>query len=297
MKKLVILLGVLGVSLSAPFVRISDAPSMVLVLYRVLIAALLLLPWVLLRNREELRRMGKKAFWLSVVSGLFLGLHFTCYFEAIRHTSIASAVALVDTEVFFVAFLMLLLFRERIPRRAWIGILLTFAGSVLIALSDAGGGDNILLGDLIALVGAACMAVYTIIGKSCRREITTTTYTLLVYASAAATVLVILLGCGTPLFGHAPVNWLSALGMAVFCTLLGHSVFSWGLKYESAAFVSTVKLLEPVFAGILGLLLFREIPKLQVVLGGCVVILGVYVYSRFAEPRTDSAEKNCSEGQ
>ena len=65
MKKLLILLGVLGVSLSAPFVRISDAPSMVLVLYRVLIAALLLLPYVLLRNREELRRMGRRSFWLS----------------------------------------------------------------------------------------------------------------------------------------------------------------------------------------------------------------------------------------
>ena len=283
MKKLLILLGVLGVSLSAPFVRISDAPSMVLVLYRVFIAALLLLPWVLLRNRAELRRMGKASFWLSLVSGLFLGLHFTCYFEAIHHTSIASAVALVDTEVFFVAFLMLFLFRERIPRWAWIGILLTFAGSLLIALSDAGGGDNVLLGDLIALAGAACMAVYTIIGKRCRREISTTSYTLLVYSSAACTVLVILLCRGTPLLGYAPVNWLSALGMAVFCTLLGHSVFSWGLKYESAAFISTVKLLEPVFANVLGLLLFREIPKLQVVLGGCVVILGVYVYSHFAE--------------
>ncbi len=285
MKKLLILLGVLGVSLSAPLVRISDAPSMVLVLYRVLIAALLLLPWALLRNREELRRMGKASFWLSLVSGLFLGLHFSCYFAAIHHTSIASAVALVDTEVFFVAFLMMLLFRERIPRRAWLGILLTFAGSLLIALSDAGGGDNVLLGDLIALAGAACMAVYTVIGKRCRREISTATYTLLVYAAAALTVLAILLCRGTPLLGYAPVNWLSALGMAVFCTLLGHSVFSWGLKYESAAFISTVKLLEPVFASVLGLLLFREIPKLQVVLGGCVVILGVYVYSRFAEPR------------
>ena len=45
-----------------------------------------------------------------------------------------------------------------------------------------------------------------------------------------------------------------------------------------------------LFAGVLGLLLFREIPKLQVVLGGCVVILGVYVYSRFAEPPKGGAE-------
>ncbi len=77
--------------------------------------------------------------------------------------------------------------------------------------------------------------------------------------------------------------------MAVFCTLPGHSVFSWGLKYESAAFISAAKLLEPVFAGILGALLFREIPKTQVIVGGCVVILGVYVYSRFSESAAGTA--------
>ncbi len=284
MRKLIILLGVVGVSLSAPLIRVSSAPSMVLVLYRVLIAALLLAPVALVRNRRELRSLSGKDLLFCLVSGLFLGMHFACYFEAIRHTSIASAVALVDTEVFFVAFLALLLFHERIPRKAWAGILLTFLGSLLIALSDAGGGDNVLLGDLIAFAGAACMAVYTMIGKACRRRISTMAYTLLVYLSASVTVLTVLLCSGTSLLGYEPVNWLTAAGMAVFCTLLGHSVFSWGLKYESAAFISTAKLLEPVFAAILGLLLFREVPKNQVVLGGCLVILGVYAYSRFSLP-------------
>lgn len=283
MKKLLIILGVVSVSLSALFIRISTAPSMVLVLYRVLIAAGLLLPYVLLRNREELRGLGRKETALCLLSGLFLGLHFTCYFESLRHTSIASSVALVDTEVFFVAFMMLVFFREKISLPAWGGILLTFAGSLLIALSDASGGDNILLGDLIALAGAACMAVYTVIGKACRKKITTTTYTFLVYSSAALTVLAILLCTGIPVTGYEPVNRLTALGMAVFCTLLGHSVFSWGLRYESAAFISTVKLLEPVFAGIFGIILFKEIPQLQVVIGACIVILGVFVYSKYAE--------------
>ena len=283
MKKLLILLGVVGVSLSAPLIRISTAPSMVLVFYRVLIAAVLLCPFALLRNRDEFSHLGKKTMGLCLLSGLFLGLHFTFYFESLRHTSIASAVALVDTEVFFVAFMMLLLFRETIPVRAWLGILLTFAGSLLIALSDAAGGDNILLGDLIALAGAASMAIYTIIGKICRKEITTTAYTMLVYSSAAATVLIVLLFKGTPVLGYEPINWFTGLGMAVFCTLLGHSVFSWGLKYESAAFISTVKLLEPVFAAILGVILFREIPEPMVMIGGCIIILGVSVYSKYAE--------------
>ena len=283
MRKLLVLLGVVGVSLSAPLIRISTAPSMVLVFYRVLIASILLIPYALIRNREEFRQMGRKTALLCLMSGLFLGLHFASYFQALRYTSIASAVALVDTEVFFVAFMMFFFFREIIPLRAWAGILLTFTGSMLIALSDAGGGEHVLLGDLIALAGAACLAVYTILGKVCRKEISTTAYTTLVYSSAALTVLVILLCTGTPVLGYEPVNWLSALGMAVFCTLLGHSVFNWALKYESAAFLSTVKLLEPVFAAILGVLLFREIPSKQVMLGGFIVILGVYVYSRFSE--------------
>ena len=283
MRKLLVLLGVVGVSLSAPLIRISTAPSMVLVFYRVLIASVLLIPYALIRNREEFRQMGRKTALLCLMSGLFLGLHFASYFQALRYTSIASAVALVDTEVFFVAFMMFFFFREIIPLRAWAGILLTFTGSMLIALSDAGGGEHVLLGDLIALAGAACLAVYTILGKVCRKEISTTAYTTLVYSSAALTVLVILLCTGTPVLGYEPVNWLSALGMAVFCTLLGHSVFNWALKYESAAFLSTVKLLEPVFATILGVLLFREIPSKQVMLGSFIVILGVYVYSRFSE--------------
>ncbi len=275
MKKLIIILGVIGVSVSAPLIRFSSAPSMVLVLYRVLIAALLLSPAIALKNRAELRSISHGDLALCLVSGLFLGLHFSCYFEALRFTSIASAVALVDTEVFFVALMLLILFKERIPWLAWVGIVITFVGSVLIAWADAGDGTNVLLGDLIALAGAFCMAVYTIIGKTCRQRITTTTYTFLVYLSAGITVLVILVCSGRPLLGYGPVNWWTALGMAVFCTLLGHSVFSWGLKYESAAFIATAKLLEPVFASILGLLLFREVPQAMVIIGGCIVVAGL----------------------
>ena len=68
--------------------------------------------------------------------------------------------------------------------------------------------------------------------------------------------------------------------MAVFCNLLGHSVFSWGLKYLPPSFISTAKLLEPVFASVWALLLFSETPGLPVLLGGAVVILGIALYSR-----------------
>ena len=278
MKRLIVLLGVAGVSLSAVFVRWSTAPSLVLALYRMAFSALLLIPLALAR-RAEFRALRRRELCLSLLSGAFLGVHFACYFESLRWTSIAAAVVLVDTGVLFVALASVLILRKKLSRRAWTAVLLAFGGSVAVALADASGGGA-LRGNLFALTGSVCMAVYTMLGAVCRRSLSTTVYTSLVYLSAAGTVLAAALAGGQALTGWGPVNLLAGLGMAVFCTLLGHSVFSWGLKYLPPAFISTANLLEPVLAAVWGLLLFGERPGPLVVLGGGVILLGIAVYSR-----------------
>lgn len=291
MKKLIIVLGVLGASFSAIFVRLSDAPSLVLVFYRMLFATAVLLPVCCLSNRAELKEMTKKEFFLSALSGVFLGLHFACYFSSLRYTSIAASVVLVDTEVFFVAVISLLLWKRRISKFGWIGIGGAFFGSVLIAVSDAGGGSNVLLGDGLALLGAVFVAVYTLIGTVVRRTRSTTVYTTVVYGAGALTVLLVLLLTGISPVGYGRSDYLASLGLAVFCTLMGHSIFSWGLHYESPAFVSMAKLLEPVFATIMGMFLFREIPGGMVVLGGVIVILGVACYCLRADSAVEKETK------
>ena len=287
MKRLAVLLGVAGVSLSAVLVRWSTAPSLILVLYRVGMAAALLAPYTLLRHREELRALARREVLLCLASGAFLGLHFAAYFESLRCTSIASSVVLVDTEVLFVALGTVLVLRQRLSGRAWLAVTLAFGGSVVIAMADTAVGPDAVRGDIIALSGALCMAVYTMIGAVCRKNISTTVYTFLVYCSAALTVLVIALFSGLPLAGYGAENVLTAFGMAVFCTLLGHSVFSWGLKYLPPAFISTAKLLEPVFASVWGLALFGERPGLLTLLGGAVIIAGVALYGRAAGRETE----------
>ena len=287
MKRLAVLLGVAGVSLSAVLVRWSTAPSLILVLYRVGMAAALLAPYTLLRHREELRTLAQREVLLCLASGAFLGLHFAAYFESLRWTSIASSVVLVDTEVLFVALGTVLVLRQRLSGRAWLAVTLAFGGSVVIAMADTAVGPDAVRGDIIALSGALCMAVYTMIGAVCRKNISTTVYTFLVYCSAALTVLVIALFSGLPLAGYGAENVLTAFGMAVFCTLLGHSVFSWGLKYLPPAFISTAKLLEPVFASVWGLALFGERPGVLTLLGGAVIIAGVALYGRAAGRETE----------
>ena len=279
MKRFIVLLGAAGVSLSAIFVRWSTAPSLVLAVYRMVFSALLLLPAAVAR-REEFRVLRRRELGLSLLSGAFLGVHFACYFESLRWTSIAAAVVLVDTEVLFVALASVLVLRKRLGGRAWLAVLLAFGGSVTVALADVSAGSDALRGNLFALTGSVCMAVYTMLGAVCRRTLSTTAYTSLVYLSAAGTVLAAALAGGETLVGWGAVNLLAGLGMAVFCTLLGHSVFSWGLKYLPPAFIATANLLEPVLAAVWGLFLFSERPGLQVVSGGVMILMGIALYSR-----------------
>ena len=278
MKRLIVLLGVAGVSLSALLVRWSTAPSLILALYRMVFAAALMTPAAL--RGGSLSGLTRRELLLSLLSGAFLGLHFACYFEALNRTSIASAVVLVDTEVLFVALASALILKKKLSPRAWLAVLTAFGGGALVALADRSGGTGALTGDLIALAGAACVSVYTMLGAVCRERLSTTAYTYLVYLSASGTLLGIALVTGTPLLGYGPVNLLTGLGLAVFCTLLGHSVFSGGLKYLPPAFISAVKLLEPVFSALYGLFLFAERPGGLVILGGALILLGIGLYSQ-----------------
>lgn len=107
-------------------------------------------------------------------------------------------------------------------------------------------------------------------------------YSYFLYASAALTVLMFLVASGTAPVGYEPVNFLTTLGMAVCCTIGGHSIYSWGLKFLPASFVASAKMMEPVFASVWALFLFGEKPGILVILGGAVVILGIVIYGRIS---------------
>lgn len=281
-KKLILFIGVLGTSLSAVFVHLSAMPQFALVLYRTGFATLLLLPafW---RHRKELSAANPKLLLLSMLSGMFLALHFAAYFTSLRYTSVSAATVLVDTEVFFVAgFLWVFLHRGQ-PRRALWGILLAFVGSIVIGLGDQANGTNPFFGNIMALLGAAAMSGYTLLGMVCRKTISTTVYTFFVYFSCALCALLMTLASGLPLAGYDSQSVLAALALAVFSTILGHSIYSWALRYFNPAYVSTVKLAEPIFSTTAFFLLFGQIPTLAAVVGGCLVLLGIGIFTLVKE--------------
>ncbi|MBQ8932840.1 MAG: DMT family transporter [Lachnospiraceae bacterium] len=282
-KKLIILAAVFGTASSSIMARFSTCPSMVLTLYRMMFTCLIMAGPGLADLKVHYRELKPEDYICCFISGFFLAVLIAASYECLKYTSVAAAVLLTDSEVFFVAFLQRIFFKEKITGPGWAAILITFAGSMIVALGDAAsgsGGSNMLKGDLIALAGAFFMAMTSIMGKKCRVRMTNRSYTGLQYLCTLFVTIVILLLMKIPFFGYDTINYSLALGQTVICTLLGLSVFSWGLKYLNAAFISTAKLAEPVFSSILALIIFHEIPPVTTVIGGIVVISGILLYLR-----------------
>ena len=278
---IMIVVGVLGISLSSIFVKFSQAPSAVTAAWRLLWTVLMLTPVVLGKAgvRRELIGAPKKLVWLSVFSGLFLAIHFVLWFESLQHTSVASSTTIVCTEVIWVCLGFCLFLKGRISGKAMLAIGVTLLGSVLIALSDSGSGAG-LYGDILALLAAVAVAVYTLIGRVVREKLSTTVYTYMVYTACAAVLVATCLVQGLHLFAY---GWSAVIVgglLAVFSTILGHSIFSWCLKYFSPSFVSASKLCEPVVAAIMAGFLFGELPGWLQILGGALILGGVLWYSR-----------------
>ena len=276
-----IVLGVVGISLSSIFVKYSAAPAAVTAAWRLLWTVALMTPvvWGSGTVRRELLGVNGKIAVLSALSGLFLAVHFVLWFESLNQTSVASSTTIVCTEVIWVCLGYRLFLGGRIPGRAALAIAVTLAGSVLIAFADSGSRGH-LRGDVLALLAAVAVAGYTLIGRVVRAQASPTVYTYLVYTACAAVLVLTCAfqGLGLTAYGSSPI--FVGLALAGFSTILGHSIFSWCLKYFSPAFVSASKLCEPVGAAALAAVLFAQIPTALQLLSGGLILGGVLWYSR-----------------
>ena len=287
---IMIIVGVVGISLSSIFVKYSSAPSAVTAAYRLLWTILLMSPVTFGRReiRQELFHVSRRNLLLSILSGVFLAVHFTLWFESLHHTSVASSTTIVCTEVIWVSLGYALFLKGRMSLRSVLAIAVTLVGSALIAFADSSAGGAHLYGDLLSLLAAITVAAYVLLGRVVRESVSTTVYTFIVYASCAAMLLLFCLVQRNSLFGYGFSGILVGLLLAVFSTILGHSIFSWCLKYFSPSFVSASKLCEPVVAAVLAGFLFGETPAALQLAGGALILGGVLYYSKLE--REDAAD-------
>jgi drug/metabolite transporter (DMT)-like permease len=251
---LLLILSVSMVSSASILITISVSPSLVKVFWRTLYGSLFMaIIGVFRGDFKALRKPEVRRNWLWLVAiGIVLSLHFSTWFQSLELTSIPASVVLVDSSPIFTAILSTLFLGEALRKRSWIGIAIAIIGAILLVWIDYGLELGALTGDLLALAGAVFLALYFIGGRK--------------YAKDMPNVLV-----------FEPSEVLIFLALAIFPTVLGHSVNNYLLTKVPAYVVSTAVLGEPIGATILAALLLNQVIESSEFVGFSIILFGVAI--------------------
>ncbi len=287
----------LAVSTSSIFIRFAQmdgAPSLVIAALRMSIATVLIAPIALTRHWDEIKRFTRTEMLLGVFSGIFLALHFATWITSLEYTSVASSVVFVGTGPLWVALLSPMLLKEHISRVAIVGLALAVVGGAIIGLADACVWDGGLVcqslqdalqgramwGNFLALMGAWAVTGYLIIGRKLRAGTSLVPYIFLVYGMAAVTLVIILFVSGNTPFGYEAKTYGWIFLLAAIPQLIGHTTYNWALKYLNATLVAVTVLGEPIGSATLAFFLLNETPALMTMIGGALILVGIFLSSR-----------------
>ena len=274
-------LGIIGIGTSGPLIAMSTMPVLTLIFWRNLGGSLVTLPFALRHQRDK---AGVK--W-AVIAGVVLALHFVGFFLAMRMTTVAAGTALVALQPIFAA-LFVKLSGGHIPSKAWLGMIVSFAGVLLVVGVDLQISFKSFLGDLAALISAALAAAYMIAGSKAQRTLETTTYTTICYFICSMTALPMALIAGNEIFSFSAKEWWILLGLILGAQLLGHSMFNSALKRVSPAVVSLIVFFEVPVSAVLAAWWLDQTPPVGIIPGIVLILIGcILVVTRTRGSRND----------
>lgn len=280
--------GALAISFSPIFVRVSELEPTATAFWRVFLALPLLIVWTGGRHSRVVppRHTGlrlRELCLLALPGVAFAGDLFFWHWS-IQFTSVANSTLFANLAPIFVVLAAWLLFGQRFSRLFLAGLAIAVAGAALLIGGSLSLGWSHLLGDGMATITALFYAAYILaIGHLSRRY--STRYLMIVSAVVSSLILLpAAILAGESLIPQTVRGWLILLGLAWISQAAGQTLIALGLARLPAAFSSISLLIQPVGAALLAWLLLAEGLSLHQIVGGLVVLYGIFLARRGSRP-------------
>ena len=288
---LALIAGILCIAWSAIFVRWTSIPGPASAFYRLLIPAIVLLPtWLLPVERTKL---SVRSYAIIALGALFFALDLAFYNTSILQTNAANATLLGNNTPIVVGLLSWLIFKNRPSLSFWVGLALAVCGALVIVSSDLSRHAQFGSGDVLALVAAACFAVYLMATEQVRAHTSTLEFLRLAILFSAFFMFLFAVAFRVPLAIPDHRSFLALLGLGLVSQLGGYLALTYALGHLPAT-VTSVSLLSqgPLTAVLAALLLGEPLTGAQI-LGGALVLAGVGLANRLGHPEEEANPVFC----
>ena len=271
-----LVIGIFAISTSAILIRWSSSEPLVIGSYRQTFATFLFLPFLLKDKFQEILNLSSREIFELVIIGILLGAHFGFWISSVKATSVAASVLLGTCHIVYVSIIGWVVFGERLNNRGIIGTVIALVGIIILFWGDLVEDPGNFKGNFLAFISGILAGLYYLGGRKHRKNISLPTYAFVVYLSSAIIMWFVVIIQGLE-YKSMPNSELQLFFlMALVPTLLGHTMQNWALAFLPAYVISITLLAEPIGSGLLAWYIFREVPSLGVLLGGLIVLVGVY---------------------
>jgi drug/metabolite transporter (DMT)-like permease len=269
--------GVLCGSTAVILIKASHEHPFLVASYRLLIAALVLFPFFWRDLKTFSGKYGWRQLGWSAIPGVVLAVHFMSWVVGARMTVVASASLIANLTPVAMPFFVYFLYRERINRQEVIGTLFTMSGLGVLGWASLQVSQTNFTGDLICFGSMLAFAAYLALGRRNGQRLTLWLYMVPLYAIAGIVCLVSALPFINPLKPYETSELLLILGLGLVPTVFGHTILNYSLKFFRGQVVSVTNLGQPVFAGIMGFLIFGEVPQPVFFGAAALIVTGILI--------------------
>jgi len=273
-----------GINFSVIKITLTDLSPLSFEAVRFGLASLfiLILLWVLERDlsfrREDLGRLVLLGLIGNTIAQLL-------FINGIARTTAGNTSLIVATAPIFVALLNLVLGMERVERRVWYSVVISFVGILLIvqgAERTLTVTDQSWIGDLLVLTGTVCWSTYTVLSKPLLQRYTPLKLlTLAMIVGTPPLVLVSIPSMKEQNWNSISLQgWLGLTYSFFFAAAIANVMYYTGISRIGSARTALYSNLTPVIAVAVAWLFLSERLALLQVLGGVLVLTSLYLARR-----------------
>jgi drug/metabolite transporter (DMT)-like permease len=283
-------------------VRLTHMPGGMLLVWRMAMAGVMVaLVFVGKRWWREVRQRGVPGKLLLL--GALDAAQLLTFIVAVRYMNVAVAVFLSYMSPIYIALLAPRLLKQRTEAIVVVALVLSLAG-IAVMLAPGLFGDHLrisTLGVVCGLAAGVLLAAFFLVAKSLRSDVKGAT--MLISNACLVTVLMLPLGIVQTVSSHyrfVAADFWVALGLAVFGTALGGTIFLQGMRYIRVQHTSIVGLLEPASAPLYAFLILGERPALWTLVGGALILTAavlVVLFGKSEEGLAGSPEEAIAEAE
>ncbi len=226
-------------------------------------------------KKESLSLKSKKHISPFVIAGIFMGIHWITYFYALKLSNVAIGMLSLYTFPVFIAFLEPVFLKVKFnPIYIVLGVLVLLG--LYILSPEFSFGNTTVQGMVFGIVSALCYAFRILILK--RYVSQYNGVVLMLYQTVIITI------CLSPVLFLRDISGVVEqlpylLLLAFLTTAIGHSLMVYSLQFFSASTTSIISSVQPIFGIILALIFLNEIPKINTLLGGGLILATVVIES------------------